>query len=101
FEIRGEEALYELPCASTFLGSLGNKFRRLIHLVAFWPAMREAQILLHAKSTDEQIGSVGLPRGGCSTRPIQAFGQTAVQQAGYDLKGMLREWKIVWRRKGI
>ena len=101
FQISGEEALYDLTCASTFLGSLGNKLRRLIHLVAFRCELRKWQMLLQGKSADEQLWSVRPPRGGLTHRFIQAWAQSALQLAGYDAHSMLTEWQIFWRRKGV
>jgi hypothetical protein len=101
FQISREEALYDLSYASTFLGSLGSKLRRLAHFIAFRHELRKWQMLLHGKTADEQLWSVRPPRGGLTHRFIQAWAQSALQLAGYDSRQMLTEWQIFWRRKGV
>ena len=101
FQISREEALYDLSCASTFLGALGGTFWRLVHWLAFRREFRKWQVLLNGKSPDEQLWSVRPPRGGLTHRFILAWAQNALQLAGYDPRNMLTEWHIFWRRKGV
>ncbi len=101
FQISREEALYDLTCAATFLGSLGSKLRRLVHFAAFRAELRKWQMLLHGKTMEEQLWSVRPPRGGLTDRFVQAWAQSALQLAGYDSCNMLAEWRIFWKRKGV
>ena len=101
FQASREEALYDLSCAATFLGSLGEKLRRLLHGLAFRREFRKWQVLLNGRTADEQLWSVRPPRGGLTHRFVQAWAQSALQLAGYDPRNMLTEWQIFWRRKGV
>jgi len=101
FQTSREEALYDLSCASTVLGSLGSKLRRLIHCLAFHREFRKWQVLLNGKTADEQLWSVRPPNGGLTHSFVRAWAQSALQLAGYDPRNMLTEWQIFWRRKGV
>jgi hypothetical protein len=101
FQCSREEALYDLSCASTFLGSLGARLRRLLRCFAFQRELRKWQILLSGKTADEQLWSVRPPHGGLTHRFVHAWAQSALELAGYDRRNMLTEWRIFWRRKGV
>ena len=101
FQVSREEALYDLSCASTLLGSLGGRLRRLLHWFAFQRELRKWQILLSGKTADDQLWSVRPPHGGLTHRFVHAWAQSALQLAGYDPRNMLTEWQIFWRRKGV
>jgi hypothetical protein len=101
FQISQEEALYDLSCASTFWGALGDRLGRLVHRFAFRREFRKWQVLLSGKSPDEQLWSVRPPRGGLTHCFILAWAQNALQLGGYDVRNMLTEWHIFWRRKGV
>jgi hypothetical protein len=101
FQVSREEALYDLSCASTFLGSLGTRLRRLLRWFAFQRELRKWQILLSGKTADEQLWTVRPPHGGLTHRFVHAWAQSALQLAGYDPRNMLTEWRIFWRRKGV
>jgi len=101
FQTSREEALYDLSCSATVLGSLGNKLRRLIHGLAFRREFRKWQVLLNGKTPDEQLWSVRPPHGGLTHGFIRAWAQSALQLAGYDPRNMLTEWQIFWKRRGV
>jgi hypothetical protein len=101
FHLSREEALYEISCASTFLGSLGGKLWRAVHFAAFRRELRRWQMLLNGKTTDEQLWNVRPPRNGLTHHFIRAWAQSALQLAGYESGQMLAEWRIFWRRKGV
>jgi hypothetical protein len=101
FQTSREEALYDLSCAATVLGSLGDKLRRLIHCLAFHREFRKWQVLLNGKTADEQLWSVRPPNRGLTHRFVRAWAQNALQLAGYDPRNMLTEWQIFWSRKGV
>ena len=96
-----DEALYDLSCASTLVGSLGARLRRLLHCFAFQRELRKWQILLSGETADEQLWSVRPPHGGLTHRFVHAWAQSALQLAGYDPRNMFTEWQIFWRRKGV
>jgi hypothetical protein len=100
FQTGREEALYDLSCASTFWGSLADRFGRLIHGVAFHRDFRKWQVLLNGRSSDEQLWSVRPPRGGLTHGFVLAWAKQALELGGYDPRNMLNEWQIFWRRKG-
>jgi len=101
FQLSREEALYDLSRAATWIGSLGNKLRRLVHCFAFQRELRKWQILLSGKTADEQLWSVRPPHDGLTHRFVHAWAERALQLAGYDPRNMLTEWQVFWRRKGI
>jgi hypothetical protein len=101
FQISREEALYDLSCSATVLGSLGCKLRRLLHWLAFRREFRKWQVLLNGKLADEQLWNVRPPKGGLTHGFVRAWAQGALQLAGYDPRNMLTEWQIFWRRKGV
>ena len=101
FQISREEALYDLSCASTFWGALGDKLGRLVHRFAFRREFRKWQVLLNGRSVDEQLWSVRPPRGGLTHPFVQTWAKNAIELAEYDPRNMLTEWQIFWRRKGV
>jgi len=100
FRLSREEALYDLSCASTFIGSLGVLVRRLVHWIAFRREFRKWQVLLSGKSIEEQLWSVRPPRWGLTHSFVLAWAKSAIALGGYDPRNMLTEWQVFWRRKG-
>ena len=101
FRISREEALYDLSCASTVWGALGDKLRRLVHCFAFRREFHKWQVLLNGRSADEQLWSVRPPLGGLTHRFVLTWAKQALDLSGYDARNMLTEWQIFWRRKGV
>jgi hypothetical protein len=101
FHLSREEALYDLSCAATFWGTVGDKLRRLFHCVTFRRELRKWQVLLNGRTADEQLWSVRPPKRGLTYPFTRAWARGALELAGYDAGKMLAEWEVFWRRKGL
>lgn len=101
FQTSREEALYDMRASASspgFIRSLTNWFGSRS---AWREAWRKWQALLSGKSFDEQLWAVRPPPGMIARPAVRDWALQTLEHAGYDLRVMLVEWEIFWRRKGL
>jgi hypothetical protein len=101
FQISREEAIYDLQATASSRSAPLAFIRDLTNRFGHRQAWRKWQALLAGKSLDEQLWAVRPPRGMITHAVVRDWAHQALEQAGYDVRVMLAEWEIFWRRKGL
>lgn len=96
-----DEVLYDMSMEKLSRGS----FRKFLSRIGGWFQRREEfrkwRALLGTKNMEDQLWSVRPPRGSTTDETILDWARQTLELAGYDVRTMLLEWEIFWRRKGV
>lgn len=99
FKLSREEVLFELK--NRPLSIAIRRFARRLRFIKQHREFRKWQVLLTGKNQDEQLWSVRPPANLSGDSFVLEWVEKTLQLAGYDVRKMLAEWEIFWRRKGL